>query len=346
MFVLSSQAMCQLHKKCVAWISLESIGIPSSGCLRSSSWLRSLSVPIHHSLLRPSVYIDLPDCTLTCIKTLSHGSFGYIDVARYEIEKGSKEVYVKRPMIPGKSLLLEACVQQWVHLHMKEIGFPIVAPEILRIFRLGDDSIGFVMEPVEGATTLNAYWDSSPPSCFSNSMIDCLLQICAMTWYLDQMLGMNHRDLTPSNFLVVEHEPIRKILTIENEIIEISSRRSLSLIDFGFSCIGSTETHLSDLSLSTVYPSTDPCPKDGRDLYLFLGLVYIDYYDKLPQTLRTLFEGWLEGTGSTLCRFMRRDKEHSKKWLYFMTGNEQIKRFDSRPERIVRDVQHILTPSE
>jgi len=277
---------------------------------------------------------------------LSHGSFGYIDVARYETEKGSKEVYVKRPMIPGKSLLLEACVQQWVHLHMKVIGFPINAPEILRIFRLGDDSIGFVMEPVEGATTLNAYWDSSPPSCFSNSMIDCLLQICAMTWYLDQMLGMNHRDLTPSNFLVVEHEPIRKILTIENEIIEISSRRSLSLIDFGFSCIGSTETHLSDLSLSTVYPSTDPCPKDGRDLYLFLGLVYIDYYDKLPQTLRTLFEGWLEGTGSTLCRFMRRDKEHSKKWLYFMTGNEQIKRFDSRPERIVRDVQHILTPSE
>jgi len=338
----SSQVMCQLHKKCIAWVSLESMGIPSEGCLRSSSWIRSLTVPSHPSILRPSIYIDLPSCTLTCIKTLSHGSFGYIDAAWYETEKGSKEVYVKRPMIPGKSLLLEACVQQWVHLHMKEIGFPMGAPEVLRIFRLRDESVCFAMDPIEGATTLNAYFDAS--SCFSNSMIDCLLQISAMAWYLDHTLGMNHRDLTPSNFLVVEHEPMRKILTIENEIIEISSRRSLTLIDFGFSCIGSTETHISDLSLSTVYSLSDPCPKEGRDLYLFLGLVYIDYYDKLPPTLRTLFEGWL--TGSALCRFMRKDKEHSKKWLYFMAGNEQIKRFDSRPERIVRDLQHILTPSE
>ena len=223
---------------------------------------------------------------------------------------------------------------------MKDIGFSMGAPEVLRIFRLRDESVCFAMEPIEGATTLNAYFDASSSSCFSSSMIDCLLQISAMTWYLDHTLGMNHRDLTPSNFLVVEHEPMRKILTIENEIIEISSRRSLTLIDFGFSCIGSTETHVSDLSLSTVYSLSDPCPKEGRDLYLFLGLVYIDYYDRLPPTLRTLFEGWL--TGSALCRFMRKDKEHSKKWLYFMAGNEQIKRFDSRPERIVADLQSLV----
>jgi serine/threonine protein kinase len=314
------------------------MGIPSSGCLRSSSWIRSLVVPSYPSILRPSVYFDLPGTTLTCVKTLSHGSFGYIDVARYETKNGVKEVYVKRPMVPGKSLLQEACVQQWIHLHLKDIGFPMGAPEVLRIFRLRDESVCFVMEPIEGATTLTAYFDNS--SCFSSSMIDCLLQISAMTWYLDHTLGMNHRDLTPSNFLVVEHEPMRKILTIENEIIEISSRRSLSLIDFGFSCIGSTETHVSDLSLSTVYSMSDPCPKEGRDLYLFLGLVYIDYYDRLPPTLRTLFEGWL--TGSALCRFMRKDKEHSKKWLYFMAGNEQIKRFDSRPERIVADLQSLV----
>jgi diacylglycerol kinase family enzyme len=36
---------------------------------------------------------------------------------------------------------------------------------------------------------------------------------------------------------------------------------------------------------------------------------------------------------------MRKDKEHSKKWLYFMAGNEQIKRFYSTPQRIVYDLQ-------
>jgi hypothetical protein len=114
------------------------------------------------------------------------------------------------------------------------------------------------------------------------------------------------------------------------------------LIDFGFSCIGSIETHVSEVSLSTVYPASDPCPKEGRDLYLFLGLLYIDYYSRLPLQLRTLFESWLQEPGSNLCSFMRKDKESSKKWLYFMAGNDSIKRFHSSPERIVRDLEAFL----
>jgi len=286
--------------------------------------------------------VDRSNETLTCLKTVSHGAFGYIDWGLYSKDGKQQFVYIKRPILPGKSLLYEACIQQIVAERLAEIGFSQGAPRILRLISLHDESVGFVMEPVEGAVTLDRYLDSLSDSCWLNAIIDCLFQLCAMIWYLDQRMGINHRDLTPSNFLVTDHPPTSKILTIENEIIDLTSSRSLTLIDFGFSCLGSTETHVAQLSLSTIYPVSDPCPKEGRDLYLFLGLLYIDYYPRLPPPLRSLFESWLEEPGSNLCRFMRRDKESSKKWLYFMVGNDSITRFHSKPTRIVADLQALM----
>lgn len=331
--------MCFQSQHCGAWISLESIGIPAQGCLRAPEWLQHIVLPSHQSIVNPVIYIDLATHTLTCIKNVSHGAFGFIDVAIIKTPEGSKDLYIKRPIIIGKSLLQEACLQSLVNKRLAEIGFPIGAPKVTHIFRLRDRSVCFAMEPVEGAVTLDRYLDAIPSQLFSTVIIDCLLQLSAMIWHLDH-IGINHRDVKPSNFLIVEHNaPIQKILTVENEIIEISSNYSLTLIDFGFSCIGSTKTQVSNLALSTVYPPSDPCPKEGRDLYLFLGLLYADYHAKMPAPLKQLFESWIDEPGSKMCTFMRKDKEYSKKWLYFMAGNDQIKRFQSNPCRIVSDLQ-------
>jgi hypothetical protein len=87
------------------------------------------------------------------------------------------------------------------------------------------------------------------------------------------------------------------------------------------------------------------------DDYTNLLAVYIDYYDKLPITLRSLFESWIDipikGPIGNLCRFMRKDRENSKKWLYFIAGNEEITEFHTTPIRIIKDLQHIpeKTPS-
>ena len=330
--------MCVTDQKCAAWISIG----PIEGCLRSAEWLRTVRIPCYQSILNPMIYIDRSDEKMICLKTVSHGAFGYIDWANYRKDGEEHFVYIKRPILPGKSLLYEACRQQLVAERLAEIGFPQGAPRVLSLVSLRDESVGFAMEPIEGACTLDRYLETVSSSCFSNVVIDCLLQLCAMIWHLDQRIGINHRDLTPSNFLVVDHPSQTKILTIGNEIIDLSSSRSLTLIDFGFSCLGSTQTHIAELSLSTVYPNTDPCPKDGRDLYLFLGLMYMEYYSRFPPQLQTLFESWLQEPGSNLCRFMRMDKESSKKWLYFMVGNDSIKRFHSRPERIVADLQALM----
>jgi serine/threonine protein kinase len=330
--------MCLKDKKCRAWISLDSIGIPSQGCLTDSNWLNSIVIPCWHSFLNPSIYIDLPNNKLICSKNVAHGKFGYIDSALYEIDSKQIRVYVKRPILSGKSLLYEACIQKLVKENLSHIGFPTGAPDVVRLFRLCDNSVCFAMEEISGATTLDKFIDSIPVSQISSVIVDCLLQLCAMVWYLDTALGINHRDLKPSNFLITEHEPIQRILQIENEILEIESKYSLTFIDFGFSCLGSTETQVSDISLSTVYSKSDPCPKEGRDMYLFLAFLYIDFYSKLPQKLLTLFESWLNIPGSNILGFMKKDKETTKKWIYFIAGNENIKKFNSSPCKIVKDL--------
>ena len=335
--------MCNKNKKCCAWISLDSIGISPApkGCLRNTTWLRSLEIPCTQPILNQLQYIKSPTESLKCISNVAHGAFGYIDSAIYKKADRSIEVYVKRPIMPGKSLLYEACIQKLVGDSLRNIGFPTGAARILSIFRLRDNSVCFAMEQIDNAMTLDKYLETTNINTISSVLIDCLLQLCAMLWYLDTTLGINHRDLKPSNFLIVEHEPINKVLQIGVDIFEIQSKYSLTFIDFGFSCLGSTETHISDISLSTVYSKLDPCPKEGRDMYLFLSLLYIDFHSKLPAKLLTLFESWIN-ISSIMNTFMRKDKKHSKNWIYYIAGDIRIKQFNSIPSRIVKDLKALI----
>jgi serine/threonine protein kinase len=250
-----------------------------------------------------------------------------------------KEVYIKRPIL-SQNLMYEACIQKLVHESLASIGFPLGAPPVIDIFALKNGSVCFAMEPIQGASTLNHYLDTVAD--ITVVLIDCLLQLCGMLSHIGSHLGINHRDLKPSNFLIVDHEVRTKQFMIETESITIASRYSLTMIDFGFACLGSIplkgdtpSKELVHLSLGNVYPPKDLCPKEGRDLFLFLGLLYLDYHAKLPPTLCGLFESWLD---PSLCRFMRKDKEHSMQWLYFMAGNESIQKFQS-PLRIFKDLQ-------
>lgn len=331
--------MCKDEHKCRAWISLESIGVQAQGCLRDTCWLNSISVPSSHSIFNSSIYIDLPHEKLTAVKNVAHGTFGNIDLAIYKSGNSSTELYVKRPIIPGKSLLYEACIQKLVGEQLSSIGFPTGAPRIVRLFKLRDNSICFAMEQLTGTTTLDKYLETVDVNSISKVIMDCLIQLCGMLYYLDETLGINHRDLKPSNFLIYEHDkPVRKVIVVDNEIIEIESKYSLTFIDFGFSCLGSTETQISDLSLSNVYSKSDPCPKKGRDMYLFLASLYIDYHNKLPTYLLKLFESWLHISGSNLISFMKKDKNHSKKMIYFIVGNDKIKQFNCCPQKIIKDL--------
>jgi len=347
--------MCIIDKKCHAWISLESAGIPTQGCLKNSSWLNSIVIPCSQSVLNSDAYINLPNEKLIYKKNVAHGKFGYIDSAIYDNTILCTEVYVKRPIIPGKSLLYEACIQKVVRDNMVKIGFPNAAPNILNIFRLKDNSVCFSMEQIFGAVTLNNFLKSIDNTTkFTEVIICCLLQLSAVVWHLNSILGINHRDLNTTNFLITEHASRHFTIQIDNNIMEIESKYCLTFIDFGFSCLGSTDTHISDISLSTVYSKDDPCPKEGRDMFLFIAFLYVDYHDKLAPKLLALFESWLYTSGassspnsiagkSNFANFIKKDKQNAIKWIYFIAGNEKIVQFSSSPSRIIKDIQGLLS---
>jgi len=337
--------MCINEEKCGCWISLHPLGINSEGCIKDSKWLHRVQVPCTQSIMNQGLLINIGSKKLQLLKTVAHGSFGSIDLGLYESGiKGEKvkEVYIKRPLFAGKSLLYEACIQQLVGEHLELIGFPTGAPKVIAIFKLLDGSICFAMEQIENATTLSELLGECKQEDISEIIIDCLLQVCAMLWYLESELGINHRDLKPSNFLVVSHPPEDKVLVIDDDMIEINSKYSISFIDFGFSCIGSTETNKADISLSTVYSKQDACPKEGRDLYLFLAFLYMEFYSKFEPELLEIFNKWLELPAVNMPIFLRKHGIKAKEWIYFYTGNPSVTSFNTCPSRIIKDLVHVV----
>ena len=329
--------------KCDSHVNLAQFGIDASGCIRNSGWLTLLKVPCNQSLLVPAMYVETLKKKICQIKTIATGSFGTIDIATRTDMLGSATVFVKKPKINGKSLLYEALIQDKVQKSLIEGGFPTGAPKVLDIFKLHDGSVCFTMEIIEAAETLQEILDKTTPEDITPLLIESLLQVCAMLWHLETRIGMNHRDLKPSNLLVRKHEPMSKTLKIAEVELSIISKFTLTFIDFGFSCIGSNENQKADIALSTVYHPSDPCPKEGRDLYSFLAFIYAEHWNKLPADLRCLFETWLSVPGTKIVEFLRKNKGYAKDWIYFLTGNIEIKKFDCCPCRIVSDLRKFGT---
>lgn len=340
-------------KECPLIISVADIGIQANaprGCLMDRSWLASFVVPCHHSLFQHWVYINLPHKMLTCLRTVSHGQFGYIDLARYDTQEGSREVYVKRPIQEEAEVDTDArrgyepYLQEVVRQGLARFGMPDHVPRVLEVFRLRNGSVCFAMEQVEGGMTLDGFLMGLRPSqdsgggAFCHAMIHLLYQVIMMVWIMNDGLRINHRDLQPSNFLLRrETMPVSYSFTVDgmDEPVTWTTQIHLSLIDFGFACAGSMLTQQPRLSLSTVYSRRDPCPKDGRDLFLFLGHLYSDYYSWMSPPLRRWFETWLTIPGSDFCGFLRKDKEASKRWLYFLSGSEEVFQFRCCPAVVI-----------
>ena len=333
--------MCRKDRKCYSWISLRHIGLDIEGCIRDDRWVYDIKIPCSQSIINSPMYINTNKKTLQCVKTVAHGSFGLIDCGVL-IENGiKKDVYIKRPIISGKSLFYEACIQHLVYQSLERIGFPTGAPKVVAIFTLKDNSVCFAMETIHNSITLSELLSNINKNEMTKIIVDCLFQVCAMVWHLENDLGINHRDLKPSNFLITEHPLEKKIIVIENEILEIESNYTVTFIDFGFSCLGSVKTHEADISLSSIYPKNDPCPKNGRDMYLFIAFLYTEFYDKMSEDLLKLFEKWLYIPKSNIVKFLRRYGMDAKEWIYFITGNPDINEFNCCPYKIVMDLSSL-----
>ena len=330
---------------CQTWFDLTRVGLQGEGCIRNPTFLSSIRVPCTQSPINEHAYIQTPNKTLQWISNLPGATFSRVELGlRLTHPHKSQNVFIKRPLLPGKSLLSEACVQQIVKDSLDRGRFIRGAAAVYDIFRLHDGSVAFSMEIFEDAIPLSIVLKTLAEADLTPIVLELLLQLSAMMWHLHTDLGMNHRDLKPSNIMMETHERRPLVLRVDDKELTIQSRFTISLVDFGFSCIGSQETLLSDITIGDVYSVKDPCPKEGRDIYMFLAFLYMDIGKRISPDLKGYFAKWLQNDVTGVIGKIDRLGHDFNSWIYFIGGNERMKLFDCNPKKIFTDLGQLITP--
>jgi serine/threonine protein kinase len=97
--------------------------------------------------------------------------------------------------------------------------------------------------------------------------IFCLLQISIVLHILETNINLDHRDLRVTNILVV-NKPKEVKFTIDHKTYLYNCEFHISLLDFGFACIGNKPTILN--ATEEMFNKNERCFKPGRDLFQLL----------------------------------------------------------------------------
>ena len=336
------------EKRCHSVIDLSDfgiVGLSGQGCIADEEWLRTVVVPCHVSEDNSNCILSLPNRRVYDLMIIDQGKYGYIKGARREADGRIDAVVLKQPKESGASLLSEALIQKIVYDSLNRGRFTRGAAQVYDIIRLRDGTICFTMERMYGKT-LQELIETRIGFQLVNLIIECLIHISSMLWHLENDIGMNHRDLKPSNIILHEHEPRDKTAVVDGMPITFLSHFEVSFIDFGFSCVG-IEGGRGGGNLRAGagrgYVPEDPCPKDGRDIYMFMAFLYYYTYRKLPIDLERMFDQWLNVEGCKMTEYLRvpadyLDPQELLTWIYRLTGNPLVQRFKTNPERIFSDL--------
>lgn len=287
------------------------------------SWLRrtplTFSVPslkVNDSLKRWTTPVGT---NYSEFEVAMKGTYGTILLALRNASplKDAEYCFIKTSDTHSKTLLVEGILQTLAHSVLLNAGFPNAVPKVLDICVHPTKGTVLVLERIHGSKILAEYLSSHiqwgcPSDANDRLVMGILAHVASYVAVLEKELGMNHRDLKGTNVLMIvpSEKPVVAQTTLDSFHWEITSSARTILIDFGFSCIGrpSGETVLS---AGEFLHETDFCPKEGRDLFLFLASLW--NLESLRKSLtlkaKTLFHGWL------------RDNTHETYWSDWLSGS-------------------------
>lgn len=337
-------------EKCHCIVELDQFGISEltgKGCIVDTEWVNSLIVPCYASKTDKNCIFSTPDRKIYAIEPMAKGKYGIIEGGLREYKNTKELIIIKKPQIHDNSMLKEALVQTVVYNSLQRRGFVNGAPKVYDIFSLPDKTVCFTMSILRGIN-LQHYIEKNIGFCLMNTLIECLFHVSSMIWHLEDDIGMNHRDLKPSNIILEFHDThIEKKRTVGNRSVVITSRFDVCFIDFGFTCIGQTDAQGGrSLKMGKAYSPEDPCPKDGRDMYMFLCFIYFYTYRKLSLDIDNLFKKWLNVDGCIMTDFLKsaktpQDTDDVLNWIYCVTGSPEVSRLKTSPELIFYDLQQL-----
>jgi len=233
-----------------------------------------------------------------------------------------KKVYLKQSF-KQVSFKEEALLQKLAQMELAAVGCGKVVPPVLDIFIEPAGLVVFTMECYDDYTILsNAIKNGSASE---GVLADIIFQIAFFLHVLTDRVGLNHRDIKTSNILFRRDEK-DLLLSYGGFLYKGRSKAEAALVDFGFSCVGRALGEPAFVRAGIYYGPKDPCPKTGRDLYLFLSLLLRDLY--LYGGGEEKLVGWLEKrlwlADIDIVGFIKKYLQKEPDWLYFLAGDSSL----------------------
>ena len=263
----------------------------------------------------------------------------------YFVLRNNEKILVKSSKIKEDSIVIEAIIQYCAYKILQKYHLDFIVPRIYEIF-YKENSFYFSMEYLEAKTLDSFLLETKTPE---NSFLFCLLQICIILNILENRLYFNHRDLRITNILVLD-KPTNYIFNYKNKNYKIDTTFHISIIDFGFACIGKEKTVIN--ANETLFNNTTKCLKHGRDIFnLFISVWCIKEirHRMNEEFIKTINNILIDNNYpySELSKWSYYVKQlEDSKWTYNFTGANDFNMDYLRPINLIQKLIDLLNLKE
>jgi serine/threonine protein kinase len=218
----------------------------------------------------------------------------------------------------GAYLGKEALTQWLAWQTLKKYGLESATPEVYDIFVRGKKEVCFCMEFVKGHFPYSLLAVSPTPDMV---LFQILAQLCLLLGILEKEIRMDHRDLKANNIYIRER-PCSYAVDLSGSRWTLSAPFQVVLLDYGFACLGNDMKRTRINVSPDIFPQSDPCPKEGRDLFHLLTSFWSipSIRQRMTSATQKEIDTWLYQQKKDYGKLARTSVE--QRTFYVITGEE------------------------
>lgn len=264
-------------------------------------------------------------------KKMFEGGYGNIYLCKRIQNEKSKSIMVKKGKSVDANLSSEAILQWIARKSLEPYGLETAIPEVFDIF-LSGVNVAFSMELIDGDFPYIYIAKTPNPDMF---FLQVLAQVSIILYFLENDIFLDHRDLKANN-LYIRNIPVVYKVKIDGIQYTLTSPFQVLLLDFGFACIGD-ESGITKINIADgTFPMSDPCPKEGRDLFHLITSFWSipSIRDSMKPETQIEIDGWLHKGTKDFSKLTR--KLNQTDWVYLVTSDPKFAYPKLKPASILQ----------